>query len=378
MASSHLALILFYLFSFAGLGALFPFLPSLLSDRGLSPDQIGWIMVMLPLCGMLLPTVWGAVADALRARVRLLRLASVGCALSVLLLLPARSQWAVMGAFLLLSAFRVPLIPLADAVTCAALEGRTAKFGTVRVWGSVGFALAVLGMGLKEGTHDPWFLIGVTSALYVASALATLPIRVPDMERQHGILREAFGLLRQDEILLFLVATVAYYSGHSTYDAYFGLHLRDLGHGDGVLGMAWFNGVCWEIAVMLLAPKVLSGVRGSRLLMVSAAAAVLRWSLISVVTTVPAIVAVQTLHGLSFGLWYLSLVRFVQDRAPERLRATCQSMAFTAIGTGTVIGYMAGSRTLQRWGGAVMYRGSAAAAAVALVLYWVVGRKARS
>ncbi len=368
----------FYFFSFAALGALFPYLPPLLSDRGLSASEIGWVMLMLPLTGLFLPTVWGAVADALRARILLLRLTSIGCGLAVLLLIPAHSMWAVMGAFLLLSALRVAIIPLADAITCAALGGEISIFGSIRVWGSVGFAVAVLGMGLWEGTHSAWLLVGVTSALYFASALATKGLKVPGVELQQGILREAGKLLRQGPIFVFLLGSAAYYAGHSTYDAYFGLHLRALGHGDAVLGMAWFNGVCWEIGVMLLAPKLLGGWRSGPLLMISSVAAALRWTLISVVTGKWTIIAVQSLHGLTFGLWYLSLVRFVQDRAPERLRATCQSMAFTSLGAGTVIGYLVGSRVLDHRGGEAMYRLSAGAAGVAFLLYWLVSRMARA
>ena len=374
---TRLPLIGFYFFSFAALGALFPFIPPLLSDRGLSSADIGWVMVMMPLCGVLLPPAWGALADALRVRLRLLRLVSLGCAAAVWLLLPAGSLWSVMAAFLLLSALRVAIIPLADAVTCAALEGGNADFGEIRVYGSMGFALAVLGVGLLEGTRSAWMLLGLTSALYIASAVATLPLKVPALERQEGLFGEAMGLLPQGQILLFLLGSAAYYAGHSTYDAYFGLHLRALGHGDTLLGLAWFNGVCWEIAVMLLAPRLLKGRRAAPLLMLSALAAALRWSLISAVTHPWAVVAVQCLHGLTFGLWYLSVVRFVQNRAPDRLRATCQAMAFTALGVGTVVGFTVGSRVLDHMGGVVMYRLSAGAALVAFVLYGVVDRLGR-
>jgi len=373
----RLPLIGFYFFSFAALGALFPFIPPLLSDRGLSSADIGWVMVMMPLCGVILPPAWGALADVLRVRLRLLRWVSLGCAAAVWPLLPAGSLWSVMAAFLILSALRVAIIPLADAVTCATLTEGNAGFGKIRVWGSVGFALAVLGVGLLEGTRSAGLLLGVTSALYILSAVATLPLKVPAVERQQGLLGEALGLLRQAPIFLFLLGSAAYYAGHSTYDAYFGLHLRALGHGDTLLGVAWFNGVCWEIAVMLLAPRLLQGRRAGPLLMLSALAAAVRWSLVSIVTHPWAVVAVQCLHGLTFGLWYLSLVRFVQNRAPDRLRATCQAMAFTALGVGTVIGFTVGSRILEHMGGVMMYRFSAGAALVALVLYGVVNRLGR-
>ena len=368
----------FYLFSFAALGALFPFLPPLLSDRGLSATEVGRVMVVLPLCAMTLPTLWGALADALRARLWLLRLASLACAASVWLLLPARTTVAVTGAFLLLSATRVAQVPLADAVTCEALGGKNETFGRVRMWGSVGFALAVLGMGLADASRHPILLVSVTSALYLLCAAVTLPLRVPAVQRQPGVLRQTWNVLRRGWAFpLFLAGCAAHYAGHSTYDAYLGLHLRSLGHGDTVLGLAWCCGVCWEIAVMRLGPQILGDRAPGPLLMLCSVVAAARWALLSTVSGKVAVVAVQSLHGLTFGLWYLSLVRFVQDRAPERLRATCQSLAFTAIGLGTVIGYTGGSQLLERYGGATMYRGAAVAAVIAAALYGLVARSGR-
>ena len=65
----------YYFFTYAALGGLFPFLPLLLSSRGLVPSEIAWIMVMIPATNLAVPPIWGAAADALRARLRLLQLA---------------------------------------------------------------------------------------------------------------------------------------------------------------------------------------------------------------------------------------------------------------------------------------------------------------
>ena len=49
----------YYLLSFAGLGSLFPFLPPILSARGLSAVEISWILVVLPLTLLIgLMVIW--------------------------------------------------------------------------------------------------------------------------------------------------------------------------------------------------------------------------------------------------------------------------------------------------------------------------------
>ncbi len=170
-ASPLLPLRVFYLLSFGALGSLFPFLPLLLASRGLDPPQISWVMVLIPIANLFVPPLWGTLADKLGARLRLLRWASLGCAGSVLLLLPT---WGFSGSLLAMGAFaffRAPVPPLAAAATSSALGAGRLSFGRVRVWGSVGFASLALGLGLLQGSLHPGLLLGIASALYLACAM---------------------------------------------------------------------------------------------------------------------------------------------------------------------------------------------------------------
>ena len=82
-----------------------------------------------------------------------------------------------------------------------------------------------------------------------------------------------------------------------------------------------------------------------------------------------AIAAVQALHGITFGAWYLSLVRHVQVRSPSHLRTSLQSLAGSFVGLGMVAGYLGGGQIFAAWGGAAVYRLAALASASAFALY---------
>jgi MFS transporter, PPP family, 3-phenylpropionic acid transporter len=389
IASPLLLLGAFYFFSFGGLGALFPFLPLLLSSRGLSPSRISLVMVLVPAANIVMPPLWGSLADALRARVQLLRIATFGTAASVLLLLPDGGFAGSFAALAAFSTFRSPLTALADTTTCVALSGQNERFGRVRAWGSVGFGLFVLLPGLLGGSAHPRPLLLATAAIYLASAFATLGLEAPPPRRERGILRATLVEARRPEMVLVLAASAVYYLGHALYDAYFSLHARSLGLDDGFIGLLWSVGTGAEVVVMLLVPGVLArrggaavaGGRGDRstaLLIVAGCAAVLRWALLSWIGSGAALLAQQPLHGLTYGAWYLSLIQFVQSRAPERLRTSLQSLVWATLGVGTVAGYLVGGQLLERGRGELLYRTAAVAAAASLGLYIALARHERA
>ena len=303
----------------------------------------------------------------------LLGLASAACGLSVLLMLPDWGFWGNVMAMGVLCVFRAPLTTLADAVACSALGGESAGFGRVRVWGSVGFAFFVWLLGLARGSARPELLLWATCAIYLASAAATLPMRGGPVVRQRGLLGQAWAVMLQPGMALYLLANAVYYFGHATYDAFFSLHARALGFGDPFIGLAWSTGVAVEIGVMLVAPYLLGRWRAVHLLAFCSVAAVTRWLLLSAITDPAPLLVAQSLHGLTFGLWYLSMVRFIQARVPELLRATLQSVAMAFLGLGMTAGYLVGGEILQHQGGSALYGHAAVAAALSLVLYLLAG-----
>ena len=368
---------IFYFLSFGALGSLFPYFALLLETRGLTPSHVGWAMMIVPVSNAIIPPLWGVLADALRARLLLLRVAAIGSAITVLLMLPSTGFVAIALAIAVFSFFRAPLISLSDAAGVEALRGRSRSFGHLRVYGSIGFGLFVLALGWFEASKHPTLLISTTAGVYLLAAAATLPLRAPSIVPQRGLAAELRRVLMRPAVLTFLATTVVYYAGHATYDIFFGLHVSSLGLGDRYVGIGWAIGTTAEIAVLLLGPRILGVVRAEVLLTACAMVAMGRWIGMAYVVKPSAVLVLQSLHGVTYGLWYLSLVTFIQGQADDRTRTTLQSIALSCAGLGAALASVAGGTIFEQHGGFALYRVAACMAAVAVCGYGLLAVETR-
>lgn len=359
----------YYFFIFGGMGAILPFLPLLLAGQGLSPTQVGWVMLLGPLGNLVVPPLWGWLADAFSARLALMRLTGLGCAAGALCFLVDKSFVWSLVAMAIFSAFRAPTIPLADAAAHAELEGRAHDFAHIRRWGSLGFAAFAFGVGRLDGSEAPWMMLGFAALAYTLSSVSTARLRAPPIERQGPILGPAARFVKQPSLLALLVGSAAYYIAHGSYDVYFGLHMRALGHDDAFVGLSWMVAVVAEIGLMSIAPRLLDGRSGRGFLVLCAGASVLRWGLLSSLESQVAILAAQSLHALTFGLWYLALVRYIQVRAPSAVRTTVQAVVHAVTGAGMMFGYVVSGELFEARGGQAVFQFSAGAAALAGLFY---------
>jgi len=338
----------------------------------MSATRIALLMTIYPASALLVPPIWGVVSDILSARVGLLRIAIATAGLSLLLFLLPLSTSSIAAVMALYCFFRAPLTALADAVSHAALGPESQRFATVRVFGSIGFAACVLLMGaINASKHLDWLVI-TTCAIYLGGALFTLGLQAQKQGRTRPRVAEALRHLRSPSTLALLLGTACYYAAHAAYDAFFSLHLAALGQTDRFVGLAWMIGVLAEVALMFFAPKAMHYSR--HLLVGSSIVATLRWSLLASLRRPLLILASQPLHGVTFGIWYLSLVKEIQRDAPEHLRAAHQSLGMATMGLGMVVGYLAGGSLFAAGGGHLLYRVAATSAGAAILLYFLRSR----
>lgn len=360
----------FYFCIFGALGAFFPFLPVMLERRGLDRIEVGVAMVMVPVCNLLVPPLWGVAADLVRSRALMLRLASVGCAATVWLLLPAWGMAGSMAAIGIMGLFRAPMPPIADVTTRVALSDRPERYGVIRAWGGIGFAVTAAIVGGLGGADRPSTVIGATSALYVAAAIVALWLPRRDAGHARGnVTGVARRHILQPAFILFLAGTAIYYVAHATNDIYLSIHMTTLGVSQGLIGLAWSIGVATEVALMLAAPRFVLSVGTARLLPACALVAALRWTLLGQLTSVTGILICQILHGVTFGVWYLALVETAQSDAPAEARSTIQTAASAAVGFGMLTGYLIGGLLMHEYGSSVMYSVAAGISLAAAAIY---------
>jgi PPP family 3-phenylpropionic acid transporter len=173
--------------------------------------------------------------------------------------------------------------------------------------------------------------------------------------------REMLALLSDGRLWGLLGPAALHWAACAPYHVFFGVLVRDLGLPDDVTSAGMSIGVLGEIAVLLWFPRLERRLPLRALLAVAFLASALRWALLSRAAGPVAVAGLQALHGLTFGLFWGSAMRALEDVVPPRLRATGQAV-FTGIvfGGANAVGYALSGVGYDRFGGAAPLFGWAA------------------
>jgi len=172
----YLNLSAFYFFYFAYLGAFAPFFALYLTSVGMSAVEIGMLMALPQLTRILAPHLWGWLADRSGRRMHIVR-ASGAVGTVVFMGVFAGESFALLCTVLFaMTFFWSAALPLVEATTLAHLGDETARYGRIRVWGSVGFIAAVVAVGYLLDAASPRALLWVIAALMAGMLLLSCTV----------------------------------------------------------------------------------------------------------------------------------------------------------------------------------------------------------
>jgi PPP family 3-phenylpropionic acid transporter len=340
--------------SYLALGALVPFLALVLQQRGVT----GWVLTAalgaLPLSRLVFGPVWSVLADRYQAPTRMVRIGGALSVVGALLLLAVPPGWMVIIAMLVLSIGRAPAGPVLDGLTLKSLANR-AEYGRVRRWGSVGFMVGAVGVGwLVDNTR-----IGPIEVAAVATLIFwVLSMRMPSADAMERVeILPALKALLSDRFVRWMIPAAAlHFAPHVGNTSFIAVHIDGLGHAAMWTGLAIAAGVTLEVLLMGRSAGLLERFGPERMLLLSMLVAIPRWALMTVVTDPVAIVLVNTLHGISFGLFWISAVALMSARAPAEVATSAQGLLALAVGGfGSSLGVMGASWISTTWDTHTMY-----------------------
>ena len=400
---------LLYAIYFGFVGASGPYLPLMFDHWGMAAIQIGALVALSHLIRIVAPPVWGWAADR-DGRIR--RLLQFGAAVMacVCLLLPVAGgldpAWRFAAAAAMMATLHLASAgqgPLTETMALRLAGGDLGKYGRMRVWGSVGYILTVIGFGPvldRIGVGGlPWLLASLGAALWFAirrlpASPATAASPVPADARDAGPAGALIegpaeaparvrDQLRTPLALAFLGSSLLMIMAHAPFYGFFSLYLAGLGYSKAAIGAFWAIGVVAEIALFLLQRRLFDRFPASVLLIATMALAVLRFAVTAVAETMPAataaamLVLAQVLHAGTFALHHSASMSLMQRCFGTRFQARAQSL-YTAVsyGVGGALGGLGAGVIWQTWGAGATFYAAATAAAAGLVAAWQVHRAA--
>lgn len=369
----HRRLAGFYFFYFAYLGTFAPFFSLYLKGVGLTPVEIGILMSLPQVTRIVAPHLWGWLADRGSSRLRIVRLtglAGLACFLGVF----AGSGFLLLFLVLLaMTFFWSAALPLVEATTLSHLGEETARYGRIRVWGSIGFIAAVVLVGhaldLFPVAIVPWVVLAM-----MVGMLAT-GWQIPDAPpAPHAPEHETiWSVLGRPEVMALIAAGALMAAAHGPYYAFYSIHIVGHGYSKAVTGWLWALGVICEIAIFMWMSHLYRAYTLRQILVASFALAVVRFLLIGwVAESLVALLFAQMLHAATFGSFHAASIgmihRLFRGRHQARGQAVYSSLSY---GVGGAAGGFASGIAWEALGAALTFTlASAAAFAGLMILLW--------
>jgi PPP family 3-phenylpropionic acid transporter len=346
---------LVWFFCLGGLGTFFPYFSMYLKENaGLTGTQVGIVLAILPLTGIFAQPFWGQVADRTGLRSRVLALVALGAALGYALLALPRGFGALALATAGLAFFSMALLPMNVSVTLAlARDAGPHAFGLVRVWGTVGFFVAVVGLpplldawqAAQGLTHDPgapepglhiMFLAGAAFTTIGGIIALALPRKgAVSLRAPRGDWRRLLRHTPYVRVLVFVLLSFTFLQGPMTF---FPVFVRSLGGTVDSVSRLWIPMLLVEIPLIALAGQGLQRFGARGLLAIGVFAGSLRWLVCGLTPDLSWVYPVQLLHGVVVTGLILGGPLYVEQVVPERLRSTGQGLlAMIGLSVGGII-----------------------------------------
>ncbi len=327
----------FYGAVFLVVGIYLPFWPVFLNSRGLDAAEIGLLFALASWLRIVTTPAIAQIADRSgRAKATLVAVA----VLSLIVFtgfFEARGFWPILLVMLPAAVCFQPMIPLAESQTMAAVLRARLDYGRIRLWGSLTFILGTVGAGFLITGRAPDLVLYLVLGALGLTVLAALALPGRRDAPQEAARSSPLVLLRDRRFLLFLGTASLLQASHAAYYGFSALHWKAAGLSEVTIGWLWAEGVIAEVLLFAAGGAVVARVRPPALLALAAVAGVLRWTVLASSAELAALVAVQALHGLTFGAAHLGAMHFLARAAPPGLAATAQSL-YSAVSGGIAMG----------------------------------------
>jgi PPP family 3-phenylpropionic acid transporter len=340
----------FYFFYFAVIGILVPYWPMYLASLGYGATDIGLLLSIIMATKIVAPNIWGWLADHYGHRMAIIRWGSFLALVSFTgIFFRTDFLWLVLVTACY-SFFWNAVLSQFEVVTLDYLKEKPEIYSRVRLWGSVGFIVAVSGTGLLlDYISLDWiavFLMVSLACIWASSLLVT--------ESGHHYVEAGegsiFSVLRQPEVICFFIVCLLMQVSHGPYYTFFSLYLESFEYSKTEIGMLWALGVLAEVVLFWYMHRIMPHFGLRFMILLSLFATSLRWLLLAWFVDVLWIVLfAQCLHAFSFGSFHavaIELVRrFFTVKHAGRGQALYSSLSF---GAGSALGAF-GSGLLWDW-----------------------------
>jgi PPP family 3-phenylpropionic acid transporter len=358
-----------YFLYFGGLGIFLPYFNLYCHHIGLTGFEIGSLSAVRSVTFALFPLLWGTLADRLGNRRALYILCNFMSMFIWSLFFFTSGFWPMMLITAIFGIFFSPIISFLEAATLETLAHGKSNYGRIRAWGSIGFIIAVIGVGkLTDFFSTRLILHGICLGYLLQSGFSIL-LPKSEILPKHAIEKISPPLLTR-EMIVFLICGLLMLVSHGTYYGFFSIHLDTLGCSKTFIGIAWAIAVIAEIAVMVNSKRIFRRFQLETVLFYSFMIAAGRWLLLFYFSSPVVIILCQITHAFTYGTFHMASILYMDRLSPDKSKTTGQSVnSAVTYGLGLMTGYFLNGALYTSLGAPTLFLMSAGIALAGGILF---------
>jgi MFS transporter, PPP family, 3-phenylpropionic acid transporter len=331
-----------YFLVFCCTASWLPVIADYLKDRGLNGIQTGVILAITPLMMFLVQPIYGMLADRLGYKQCLL-FSTILAAISYALYLFNGGFWYLFIVTVSMAMFYNTIQPILDSLSLKLVQTNSKfSYGTLRIAGAAGWAFTgiITGQVIDSVNTTAIFIISAISMLLTFIFAFTL---ATDNEKGATIEKQSFknikSILSNGPLVFLLFGVFLISAGTSTIWYFYSMYMKQNGASASLVGYGLsLQGLC-ELPLFYFSARIISKWGMKNTLLFTIAATVLRMLLYSVVKNPQLALFIEVLHGISWSLFWVVCVEYVNGMVREDWRATGQSLLYAAYyGAGMIAG----------------------------------------
>jgi PPP family 3-phenylpropionic acid transporter len=322
---------LYYFIVTGASGFLIPFIGLFYQRQGLTGTQIGLLGTVTATTSLIAAPIWGRWSDQATDSRKLLRIAFVGSGIVYLLISRQDAFFWLALLTCLTGILGAGIDPMSDALAVNLLKDQNKTgFGSIRLWGSLGWAIMVLISGwVIERTSTIsafWgYAILMVMTVFVIGFLDPGERKTKSQEKQKSTIGTLtmLRLIVQDRALvgLALAIGIVWFTRTGIYQ-FQAIYLDQLGARESLIGLASTLGALIELPGMLWADHLIRRYGSHRVLGVTMLLYAMMHGFVVIYPSVSAIMAAAALGGIAFSFYSVGIVVFLSERAPLSQTAT--------------------------------------------------------
>ncbi|MEY3807747.1 MAG: hypothetical protein RI893_723 [Pseudomonadota bacterium] len=368
----------FYFFYFATVGGFIPYWSLYLKDSGFNPVEIGELSALLGATRIVAPLLWGWIADRTGKSLRVIRWAAFFTALffSGFLFIQGYVWFAWIS--IAFSFFWNAALPQFEAVTLAHLKNEAHRYSQIRLWGSIGFIVAVLGIGKALDHQSSAILPAVISALMLLIWLVSLITPATQAIKHQTAAVGILHILKKPEVLAFLAVNMLLQLAHAPYYVFYSIYLKHFQYSTSLTGLLWALAVLAEIVLFIYMRRLLLRFSLRNILLFSILLGIVRWLLIAwCVDYLWLLVFAQLLHAATFAGVHVAAIHLVHHYFGDRHQGKGQALySSLSYGLGGMLGSYYSGYYWESLGSSFIYSIASVCCGMAFIIaYFWIGRE---